>query len=255
MRRRHFPEGTLIFSEGDPSREAYVLRSGRVEVIKATPRGPLRLAVLGPGDVLGEMGLLDDRLRSASARTLEEVEADAVSADEFTDLLTTKPSQSMEILHSLFERLRSANQRLSEVTANPATLAPIPRVRIAPLTPETATALPADGLAVLRFPFRVGRLPDPGEDLGFGMNEVEVRDHAPHLLSRYHFALDLATGGLVVRDRGSTHGTSVNGEAIGATAMHDFVPLRPGDNEVVAGALHLPRERRVSPFRFLVVAE
>ena len=68
MKRRNFATGEVIFSEGDDSHEAYLILSGRVEVLKAAPGGPLCLAVLGGGDLLGEMGLLEDQPRSATAR-------------------------------------------------------------------------------------------------------------------------------------------------------------------------------------------
>src|SRR5215470_9736090 len=100
MVKKSFPAGATIFSEGDASDYAYVLRSGR-------------LAVLGEGDVIGEMGLLDERPRSATARALEPVVADAIDAPEFTRLLFHHPDKAMELLRALFERLRTANQLLT----------------------------------------------------------------------------------------------------------------------------------------------
>jgi hypothetical protein len=254
MRRRQFPAGTMVFTEGDVAKDAYLLRSGRIELLKSTLHGPFRLAVLGKGDVLGEMGLLDDRVRSVSARVVEDVVADAVSAEEFMDLLSQQPAKAMEILRCLFERLRSISQRLSEFTGAGLAFGPIPRIKLVPLTPETRTMLPDDGLDVLRFPFRIGRVAEGEEKALFGMNELEFHDRRPHILSLHHFSLDLGPQTVVVRDRGSRLGTLVNGEPIGSTTLHDFAPLRPGENEVVAAALRLPPERKVSPYRFLVVA-
>jgi len=116
MKRRNFTAGDFIFSEGDDSHEAYLILSGRVEVLKATPGGPLRLAVLGTGDLLGEMGLLEDQPRSATARALEPVATSAIESEEFLYLILNKPDDALGLLRALFERLRSMNQRLAEVT-------------------------------------------------------------------------------------------------------------------------------------------
>ena len=71
------------------------MRSGRVEILKAAQGGQIRLAILGPGDVLGEMGLLEDRPRSASARTLDKVTVDAIAREEFLRLLLDEPGEAL----------------------------------------------------------------------------------------------------------------------------------------------------------------
>lgn len=251
MRRRRFASGAAIFDEGEASHEAYVVRSGRIEVVKASPAGPLRLAVLGPGDVLGEMGLLDERPRSASARALEAVEVDAMNGAEFADILASDPARSLEILRALFERLRNVNDRLSAGLASPAGDEAVATVRLVPLTPEAGRGLPSAGLAIERFPFRVGRSSsDSGDVLRF--NEVELPDVEPYVLAPNHFAIDLGPDGLVVRDRGSRHGTVVNGTRIGGGATTDAAPLRSGQNEIVAGPQRAQAAKRASPFRFRI---
>ncbi len=248
MRRRHFPAGTTIFSEGDVSDQAYILRSGRVEVLKETPAGPVRLAIMGPGDVLGEMGLLDERPRSASAHALESVAADAVSAAEFVAMLNGDPAKSMEILRALFERHRHLTLRVSEQVPMPVGDSTIPLVKLVPMTPQTRAVLPADGLVVTRFPFRLGRKPEADATAALRFNEIDLPDAQPYLLSPHHFALDLGPGGVVVRDRGSQHGTLVNGTPIGAASPHDFCALRHRENEIVAGAVRCPPRGASHPF-------
>lgn len=252
MRRQLFPSGTSIFLEGDPSREAYVLRSGRVEVLKESASGPLRLAVLGPGDVLGEMGLLEERPRSATARALDEVEVDAMTGAEFAEILTTDPARSIHVLRAMFERLRAVNERLSESVSAPAASGALPRAQVFPLTPETECAVPRAGLAIERFPFRVGRAAPDGSGGLLHFNELELPDVEPHVLASNHFSVDLGPAGLVVRDRGSRHGTVVNGVRIGAGAIADVAPLHAGENEVIAGPASARAAMRASPFRFRV---
>jgi CRP-like cAMP-binding protein len=250
MRRRRFAAGEVIFREGDASDQAYLLRSGRVAILKESGHGPVQLAVLGDGDVLGEMGLLEERPRSATARVLDDVVADAVNATEFSHMLENDPGASIGILRVLFERLRAVNERLTETPPPASHTGGLPAARLVPLTTETRAALPEDGIDVGRYPFRVGRAPQAAGAALMHCNELELRDVEPYVLSPNHFAIDLGEHGLVVRDRGSLHGTVVNGTRVGAGSKADLVTLQAGANEVIAGP---PRElaaRRSSPFRF-----
>jgi CRP-like cAMP-binding protein len=60
--------GEVVFEEGDPGRALFVVVEGAVEIIRATPQGPYVLNTLGPGDAFGELALIDDFPRSATAR-------------------------------------------------------------------------------------------------------------------------------------------------------------------------------------------
>ncbi len=251
MKQRHFSAGETIFSEGDSSREAYLIHSGRVEILKDSPRGPLRLAVLGAGDILGEMGLLEERPRSATARALDPVLTSAVETDEFLRLILDEPEEALDLLRALFERLRMMSQNLADLGVAPEPSGPaesareLPRVVINPLTPETERDVAGGGLTVTRFPFRIGRHADSREEMVLAFNDIELNDEKPYQVSLNHFALDLSGPGLVVRDRGSLRGTMVNGKRIGPGAEHDHAPLRSGDNEVVSwGPCRRPRARR-----------
>lgn len=246
MRLTHFAAGQMIFAEGDASDAAYLIRSGRVEVMKDSPVGPIRLAVLGEGDIVGEMGVIDERPRSASLRALEPVTALAVNHQEFLDTLLHRPGDALALLRALFERLRNADQALARYAQVTEASAKVPQVTLLAATPETRGALPAAGRVVTRFPFRVGRKPFSNESDLLAMNEVAVADVPPPRLSLNHFAIDLDGGNVVLRDRGSRGGTIVNGVAIGNTAARDTAPLREGENEVIAG-------KADSPYRFTVI--
>jgi hypothetical protein len=252
VRRRRFTIGEVIFREGDASDQAYLLREGRVEIVKGSAHGAFRLGLLGPGDVLGEMGLLEERPRSATAVVLEDVVADAVNEAEFVAMLTSDPITSIAILRVLFERLRAVNTRLSEVVPA-AALVDTPAVRILPLTAETRAVLPEDGLVVERFPFRVGRKPAGDGPALLHFNDLELPDAEPYVLSPNHFGIDDEAHGLLVRDRGSLYGTVVNGVRVGAGATVDVAPLAAGENDVVAGPARALAARRASPYRFRVI--
>ncbi len=103
------PEGSLVFVEGEPGRELFILVSGRVGIDK----GETRLAVLGPGDSFGEMSFLDEPVRSASAITLEPTTLLSFDRDSF--LLSVQDDVTMgadvlwQLLLKLSRRLRASN--------------------------------------------------------------------------------------------------------------------------------------------------
>lgn len=255
MQKREFTAGQTIFAEGDASGEAFIVRSGRVEILKAALGGQIRLAILGPGDVLGEMGLLEDRPRSATARTLDKVTVDAIARDEFLRLLLDEPGEALELLRALFERLRTVNQMLADADKESKIAHALPRVVIYPLNADASQVLPEGGLEVDRFPFRFGRVPVSREEKTLAFNDVELPDARPHRLSLNHFAVDLDGSEVVVRDRGSRQGTFVNGLRIGAGERRDQAVLKAGDNEVEIGAIASDFAVAKNPYRFKILVE
>jgi CRP/FNR family cyclic AMP-dependent transcriptional regulator len=72
---RRFATGQVVFTEGEPSDHLYVVRTGRLRVLVTSPRGDeLTLSVLGPGDTMGELSIIDGAARSASAEAVEATE-------------------------------------------------------------------------------------------------------------------------------------------------------------------------------------
>lgn len=70
----HFAAGQIIFRQDDVSDFAYIIRKGRVEISREEAGAVTPLAILKPGEMFGEYGLLDNAPRSATAKALEEVE-------------------------------------------------------------------------------------------------------------------------------------------------------------------------------------
>jgi sigma-B regulation protein RsbU (phosphoserine phosphatase) len=105
---RQFPAGTILFHEGDPGENFSILLSGEIEIVKALDTIEERLlAVLGPGDFLGEMSLFDPgKLRSASARTRSDVEWAEITPSAFESLLHRLPALSFRLVRELNTRLR-----------------------------------------------------------------------------------------------------------------------------------------------------
>lgn len=112
--------GQVILTEGDREASMGIIVRGSVEVYKADSRGQIQVIdVLGPGKALGEMALVDDGPRSASARSLEETYFLVLTRESFERLLAEQPTMGIALLlkisRSLSFRLRQAVGKLVEV--------------------------------------------------------------------------------------------------------------------------------------------
>lgn len=107
-----FQPGQVVFREGESSQEAYRILRGRVEISILADGKPVILAQLGVGDIFGEMAMVDERPRSASAQSLEITECEVLTPENFNELVLARPEVLIPYMASFFERLRTANDRL-----------------------------------------------------------------------------------------------------------------------------------------------
>lgn len=114
---RHVPPGQTIFAQGDPGSFLFVIQTGQVEVSTVTAAGrKLVVSHLGAGDFLGEIAVLDQSPRSASAMTLSDVTGHVVGFDDFRAFLTEFPDVHFALTVELCAKLRSANDLLADQT-------------------------------------------------------------------------------------------------------------------------------------------
>jgi CRP-like cAMP-binding protein len=99
------PAGSVLTRQGAAGGIAYILASGQAEVI----RGGRRLALLGPGDVVGELSLIDGKPRSATVKAVTDLEVLEIDARDLTRLLHKAPAVSRNLLEALAERLRQTD--------------------------------------------------------------------------------------------------------------------------------------------------
>ncbi|MEM8689983.1 MAG: cyclic nucleotide-binding domain-containing protein, partial [Pseudomonadota bacterium] len=110
MQHIMFETGQTIFSQGEPSKLTYRIIAGSVDIVVETQDGAeKRIASLGPDDIFGEMGIIDDSPRSATAIAREQTACQAYTAEEVIDLLTSNPEEAIDLIRSLILRLRSTN--------------------------------------------------------------------------------------------------------------------------------------------------
>ena len=111
---REFPKGVRVFHEGDRSDACYIVRSGDLRVTREHPDGrAIALATLGPGDIFGELAMLDGEARSASVETLADCELVALPAVDVRGLLARHAEITVKLVVALTRRLRETNERIA----------------------------------------------------------------------------------------------------------------------------------------------
>ena len=104
-----------IVEKGDPANEFFVLLRGRAKVsTQGTDGADAAINVMGPGEVFGEVAILDGRPRSATVTTLEECEMAVVDKCAFHDLLASSPPIAVKLLAVLAGRIRDLTTRLED---------------------------------------------------------------------------------------------------------------------------------------------
>lgn len=112
---RRYAPGAALFWEGEESSHVAVVLAGRVKVAAAAADGTeALLAVRGPGELLGELAVLDGAPRSATATALDAVAVRLIDGVEFEQFLATRPGAAVALLHLLVRRLRESGRRRAE---------------------------------------------------------------------------------------------------------------------------------------------
>jgi len=108
FQHRKFANQTTLFEEGDLGEAAYLVVTGRIEIRVGTASGdPRTIAIVGPGDVVGEMALFDDRPRTATAVTVDDCELIEIGRDAFQQRVERMNPVMRRILTIMVSRVRS----------------------------------------------------------------------------------------------------------------------------------------------------
>jgi len=115
-----FKAGQQMFHERDQGGICYIIRSGRIELSVLDESGEkLVLDVLEPGELCGELSLLDGGNRSTTAVALTEVETLVLERNEFVTFLRKQPDASLDVLSALAKRIRRADKLLKQRVQDP----------------------------------------------------------------------------------------------------------------------------------------
>ncbi len=102
---RVYPKNTMIFSENEPGKELYIIQKGSVKITKITNNNEVMLAILKAGDIFGEMALLENKPRSASAIAYEDTAVLTVNKANFELMVKTQPQLITKLTTLLAERI------------------------------------------------------------------------------------------------------------------------------------------------------
>ena len=113
---RTYNSGSTIFLQGDIGVGLYVVKSGKIRLTQSNnpDRAEIDLGTAGPGEVMGEMALLDDLPRSATATAEGDVDVLVLPVWEFRSVLRQHPDITLKLLASLSRRLRKVETRKRE---------------------------------------------------------------------------------------------------------------------------------------------
>jgi CRP-like cAMP-binding protein len=112
---RRYRRGEALFSEGDIADRVFMLESGWVIVRSAAANGDdVVLGLRGPGEILGELSILDGKPRSATAIAVADLEAVVTPAEHLIRTLERDPAANRELLIVIADRLREADRRRLE---------------------------------------------------------------------------------------------------------------------------------------------
>jgi len=110
----HLPAGEMLFSEGSSGQKAYVIQEGTLEVLKASSGRDVLLAVRGPGEVIGEIALLESSPRMAGVRARTDSILYAIQKEDLDRLLATSVSAANALFGTILKRWRSTEAKLRQ---------------------------------------------------------------------------------------------------------------------------------------------
>jgi CRP-like cAMP-binding protein len=112
---REFPRGTVLFRDGEPGNEMYVVQHGRVTISKRVGDVEKILSSLGPGEFLGEMSILNAKPRSATATCAEDAKLLVIDAKTFEAMIRSNAEIAIRMIKKLATRLQEANEQIENL--------------------------------------------------------------------------------------------------------------------------------------------
>ena len=112
---KDIPAGTVLFREGDPGKEMYVLQAGKVAISKKVRDVEKVLAVLGPGEFFGEMAIISNKPRNATATVEESARLLVIDPKTFEAMIRGNAEIAVRMIKKLAERLSDADAQIENL--------------------------------------------------------------------------------------------------------------------------------------------
>jgi CRP/FNR family cyclic AMP-dependent transcriptional regulator len=122
---RSFEPGDILMEQGNPGVGLFIIQDGRVKITKTLKDGStIDMSENGPGDVIGEMSVLDGSTRTANVIAVTKTRCLVLAAWSFKALIEARPEVALGVLPIVVKRFRETTDRLSELSGSPAQLRP-----------------------------------------------------------------------------------------------------------------------------------
>jgi len=256
-----FGDGMTIFRQGEPSDKFYIIRSGQVVLTREANGTTTEIGKAGPGEVVGEMGVLQNLPRSATATAKGRVWLYGMALADLTDKRSDGQDHPGTVVSRvLAQRLRKSMEKLDQAALEKmaAPLAPVSggtvqnqtAARPSPAKPVSAPAGVKIGLRMgwrtgeqvqwseqgseHQLPMIFGRGPGPASAPP-GTELVLIEENPPQRLAPVQFSLEIQNGSVILKDEESPYGTEVSGVSVGPATGVTQVQLPAGTHVLVAG--------------------
>jgi len=250
-----FTDGQVVFKQGDPSEKFYIIRSGQVVLTREANGATKEIAKVGPGEVVGEMGVLQKLPRSATATAKGKCWLYGMTEQDLMDKRSDGQDHPGSIVSRvLAQRLRKMTEK-SEQTGNGTsevsrTAGVAPAAAVAPVSTPVRAAGPkvllrmgwrrgeevawGEGVSEHSLPLAFGRNPGPS-GLSAETELVLLDENPPQWLSPLQFMVEQQNGSFVFKDEQSERGNEVSGVSVGQAAGVTAVELPAGTHVMIAG--------------------
>ena len=225
-----FAADERIFAEGDLGTEMYIVQQGKVAILKEFKGREQQLAVLGQGDFFGEMSVLEDLPRTATARAVSDCRVLEINSSTFDQMLRKNPEIAIRMMRKLSRRLRETDMRLREALGSEESQAPEMPTVDNQTERRTGTEKLVHDVSSIEFFLSAGAETSVGRrDPVTGINpDIDLTPaDSQRSISRRHSKIFRRDGKYFVREEiGTMNGTFVNSERIETGVPVEF---RDGD--------------------------
>lgn len=141
---REFPAGTTLFREGEPGTEMYVVQSGAVQVYKRMRDVEKVIGRIGPGEFFGEMALLNNKPRNATAQVVEDARLLVIDTRTFEAMIRGNIEIAVRLIKRLAQRLEETNEQIENLLLRD------PSSRVAHMIWRAAEKVPRDAAGLVK---------------------------------------------------------------------------------------------------------
>ncbi|HEX9920144.1 MAG TPA: Crp/Fnr family transcriptional regulator [Candidatus Methylomirabilis sp.] len=112
---KEIPKGTILFWENEPGQEMYIIQSGKVKISKKVRDVEKTLVILGKGDFFGEMSILNNKPRSATAEVIEDARLLVIDSQTFEVMVRSNTKIAVRLIKNLATRLQEADHQIENL--------------------------------------------------------------------------------------------------------------------------------------------